>query len=114
MKVNEGGLKASLSALEARAADLGIREAWKLGAHTPREIEMIFRAESGRRQRQAEEADLQAWLTGRYVLSAIHAPKRFPRRPDAVGKVPRKMTDVEMKAAFMAMTGKGGTRHGGD
>lgn len=114
MKVNAGGLRASLSALEVRAADLGIREAWNLGAHTPREIEMIFRAESGRRQRQAEEADLQAWLTGRYVLSAIHAPKRFPRRPDAVVKEPRKMTDAEMKSAFMAMTRKGGTRHGGD
>jgi len=49
---------------------------------------------------------MQAWLTGRYVLMALHAPKRYPRRPDGVRAQRRPMTDAQMKQVFISMAGR--------
>lgn len=99
--------------LAERAADAGIGGAWTLLARTPREIELELRAHAARRRQAAEDADLSAWLTGRYALLGVHAPKRYPRRPDAVARRPRRMTDVEMKRAFAAIAARGEVMDGG-
>lgn len=114
MKSAEWSLRAELLALQERAADLGLGQVERLGEYTPREIQLIFRAEAARRNRRAQDADFLAWLVGRYVLLAIQAPRRFPRRPDAVVRQPRRMSDAEMKAAFVAMATERRERHGGD
>lgn len=114
MKAAKRSLQAELRALQERAADLGLRQAECLGTYTPREIELVFRAEGARRNRWAQDADFLAWLVGRYVLLAVQAPRRFPKRPDAVIRRPRRMSDAEMKAAFAAMATERRERHGGD
>ena len=87
-------------------------EAWRLLRLTPREIEMEFEALACRRQMQAEQADLAAWLAGRYVLMAVHAPKKFPRSPDGVRRPAREMTPERMKQVFVHIAAKEGYENG--
>lgn len=96
-----------------RAAEAGIGGAWKLMERTPRELEMELRAHAARRQATMEEMDLQAWLAGRYAMLAMHAPKRYPRRPDAVRRRPARMSDGEMKQVFAALAAGRGGEDGG-
>lgn len=86
-----------------RAADSGMTGAWRLGELTPRELRTELAALAARRREDLERADLQAWLTGRYVLTAMHAPRRFPRRPDGLRRDLRPMSDEEMKRAFIRL-----------
>lgn len=94
------------------AAQAGFSGAQRLGALSPREIELELAALAERRRQEAELADFQAWLTGRYVLFSLHAPRRYPRRPEGVCRRPRRMTDDEMKAVFAAMAAER-REHGG-
>ena len=78
----------------------GARE---LLSRTPREIESAFRSAAGKHRRELELADAAAWLAGRYMLAAVHAPRRYPRRPDGVLHRAREMDPDEMKRVFTAM-----------
>lgn len=93
--------------LEERAAEAGFPRAWRLRALSPREAQMEIAAYCAQRHREIELADFQAWLAGRYALYALHAPRRYPRRPDGVMHRMRRMTDAEMKGVFAAMAAEG-------
>lgn len=96
-------LKDSARELMRIAADAGMDGAWMLLSLTPREIEAAFRAAAEKRRRALELADAAAWLTGRYILAAVHAPRRYPRRPDGVLHRKREMDADAMKRVFAAM-----------
>lgn len=98
--------------LQERAARAGMEHPARLAELSPREIELEFRALAARRQREAELADLQAWLIGRYVLLALYAPRRFPRRPDAIVRKSETMADADMKRVFSAMAARREEEHG--
>jgi len=53
-----------------------------------------------------ENTDALAYLAGRYVLIAFHAPKRYPRRPDGVSHPPKKMTDQQIKRFFAELSAR--------
>lgn len=106
-------LRASARSLVDEAVQAGMEDAWRLPELTPREIGERFSAMAAQRQREAERMDMLAWLVGRYVLTAVHAPRRYPRRPDAVLKRPRAMSDSEMKGVFSAMAEKRREMDGG-
>lgn len=106
------GLRETARDLAERAARAGMENPCNLLSLSPREIELEFRALAARRQRDAEMADLQAWLIGRYVLLALHAPRRFPRRPDAVARKTEVMADADMKRVFSAMAARREEDHG--
>lgn len=101
--MNGQSLRACADELVKSAAEAGFSGAWRLTEHTPREIRLELEAFARERRREAELADLIAWRTGRYVLCALHAPRRYPRRPDLFGHRKQNMTDEEMKRVFAAM-----------
>ena len=98
-----GALGLQAQALMLRAAQAGMPRAWELMHLTPRDIELAFTAHAARQQRELEALDLQAWLTGRYVLSALHAPRRYPRRPDGILRPRPPMTDAQIKGVLMRL-----------
>ena len=59
-----------------------------------------------------ENLDMLAYLTGSYVLTAFHAPRRYPRRPDAFAYPPKKMTDHQMKQFFADIAARKGAENG--
>ncbi len=67
---------------------------------TPNEIRAEFDAIESARARRLEEMDLLAWLIGRYVSIGVNAPKRYPRRPNAIRTSRAPMSDAEMRRAF--------------
>lgn len=89
-----------------RAAEAGAMDAGRFWQMTPVEIEWALAALAARQRRALEQADLLAWLTGRYVAFAAHAPKRYPRRPDGVRTENRPMSDAEMKRVLMNLAGR--------
>lgn len=89
-----------------------MERAWALLALTPREIELEFEALLSRRQARLKEADLTAWLAGRYVLTAMHAPRKFPRSPDGIREAPPKMTAEQMKEAVKSIAARRGEKNG--
>lgn len=113
MKTRGGGdVRRSAAELVQSAAQLGMDEPWRITALTPAEIELKFRALSAKRQAEAEKIDMLAYLTGRYVLIAIHSPRRYPRRPDGVSHPPPKMTDNQMKQFFADLAARKGAENG--
>lgn len=68
---------------------------------TPAEAELALCAFAARERRRWEQIDAAAWLTARYAAIGWHAPRRFPKRPEAVRR--KAMSDAAMKAAFEAM-----------
>ena len=99
--------------LAERAAQAGLSGAWELLARTPREIEAELRAWAERRRREQEDMELLAWRMGGYAMVGVHAPKRYPRRPNVQANRARRMTDGEMKRAFAAMAAGRRENHGG-
>ena len=95
------------------AAEAGVKQAWRLLECTPAEIETELSAISARQQMQAQNADLIAFLAGRYVLTALHAPRRYPRSPNAVSTVPRRMSDAQMKRVFANIAARRRKENGG-
>lgn len=85
------------------AAQLGISRPWELTRCTPRELQWELRAQAARRQAELEQLDLLGWLAGRYAMIGVHAPRRFPRKPNCVRRQTAPMTDAQMKRAFAAM-----------
>ncbi len=110
--MNAGGVRRTARYLEQRAAQEGLAQAHRLGEFTPREIASLFHAEAARRRQRAQQADFTAFLIGRYVALAIHAPRRYPRRPNAVREVGRQMPPEEMKRLFMDMAARREMGHG--
>lgn len=102
-------LREDICRLVRSAAEAGVLQAWRLAELTPREIELELSALAARRRLELERADAAAWLTGRYVLTAVHAPRRYPARPGGVAVRHRNMTDADMKKVFAAMAER---RHG--
>ena len=88
------------------AADAGVEHPLRLLDCTPAEIEDEMRALQARREEQLAQLDLLAWLIGRYVMMGIHAPRRYPRRPDGVQKRPSNMTDAQMKQVFAVLAAR--------
>lgn len=89
-----------------RAAAAGVAGAGRFWGMTPREIEWELAAFAAARRREDERADLSAWLAGRYALFAMHAPRRYPKRPDGLKINARAMSDSEMKRVFLALAGR--------
>lgn len=86
-----------------QAARAGMEGAGNIAHKTIYEIEMEMEAFIVKRRRAAEDMDLLAWLAGRYVLTALHAPRRYPAQPNGVARRPQEMRPEEMKRAFQAM-----------
>ena len=89
-----------------RAAAAGVAGAYRFWAMTPREIEWELSAFAAARRREEERIDLLAFLIGRYGLFAVHAPRRYPKRPDGLKAQARPMSDGEMKRVFLALAGR--------
>ena len=109
-----GSVREGAAALVESAAKAGMHAPWRLAARTPREIELEFSAFARRRQEEAERMDLLAWLVGRYVLIGMHAPKRYPRRPDAIRRAAGEMTEMQMKKVFVDIAARREARGNGD
>ena len=99
--------------LVERAARAGMSGAWALLSRTPREIDTELCAWAERRRRQREDMEILAWRMGGYAMVGVHAPKRYPRRPNVQANRARRMTDGEMKRAFAAMAAGREENHGG-
>ena len=91
---------------------LGIERPWEIPELTPKEIEWFFRSIASRRQAEMEKIDTLAYLAGSYMLTAFHAPKRYPRRPDAFKHPPKRMTDHQMKQFFADLSAGKGAENG--
>lgn len=98
--------------MQRAAADAGIAEAWRMGDMSPREAELLLSAYARMEERAAERMDLLAWLTGSYVMQALHAPERYPRSPNRMRRSAAVMSDAQMKQVFEAMA-RGGEADGG-
>ena len=85
---------------------------WRLLELTPGEIALQFEALASRRRQAAHEADLAAWLVGRYVMTAVHGPKKFPRSPDGIRDPQTEMTCAQMKQVFQNIAAKRGETDG--
>lgn len=85
---------------------------WRIAEFAPAEIELAFQSLSARRQAELERIDTLAYLTGRYVLIALHSPRRYPRRPDGILHPPPKMTDNQMKQFFADLAARKGAENG--
>jgi len=105
-------IRTAAEQLTKSAAEAGMAGAWELVYLTPREIEAAFSAEAARRQQASEQADLIAYLTGRYVMIAFHAPKKYPAAPDGIRRARREMTDDQMRDALIAFAQRR-NEHGG-
>lgn len=81
-------------------------DAARLWAMTPREIGWTLNAFSAACRRENERTDLLAWLIGRYGMFALHAPRRYPKQPDAVRRPEPVMTDDQMKQVFVNLAGR--------
>lgn len=114
--MNSGGkqssLKSSARELVVRAAEAGIENAHRLTALSPREIELQMKAIAALWRMDLQRMDLQAWRIGRYVLLAVHAPRRYPKHPDGFQQNSAAMSDLDMKRAFMAMAVRKEEQHG--
>lgn len=99
----KGQLARSAMELVENAAAAGMDKPWELLNLSPREIQLQLRAHCARMEMLRQNTGLLAWLTGRYVLAAFHAPRRYPRRPDGFTQVRRAMNDEEMKRVFCAL-----------
>ena len=108
-----GSLKAAAQELVSRAAGAGIEEAYLLTGLSPREIELHLQAIEEKRREDMQRMDMLAWLAGRYVLMAMHAPRRYPHRPEGVRQKNKAMADESMKRVFMAMAARREDEHGG-
>lgn len=106
-------LRSAARELISRAAGAGIEEAYLLTTLSPREIELYLQAIEEKRREDVERMDMQAWLTGRYVLMAMHAPRRYPHRPEGVRQKNKAMADESMKRVFLAMAARREDEHGG-
>lgn len=73
---------------------------------------MEFAAIAECRQQLYLQADLAAWLIGRYVMLAVHAPKKFPRSPDMVRRKKETMSPEQIKQAFKDIAAKRGETNG--
>ena len=85
------------------AAEAGFPGAPGFYGMTPEEIGLEMSAFAAREQRKWERLDAAAWLAARYAVIGLHAPKRFPRRPEGVKRKEKAMSDAAMKGVFQAM-----------
>ncbi len=85
------------------AAAAGMERAWDMAYLTPREIEMAFAAERARREQAADRLDLLACLAGRYVMIAVHAPRRYPAAPNGIARAPKAMSDEDMRRTLISI-----------
>lgn len=106
MKRDGAGMREAAEDLVRQAAEAGMENPWRLLKYTPAEIEAEFDALAAARRMQAQNADLLAWLAGRYVMIGMHAPRRYPGSPNAVSCVPRSMSDMQMKRVFEHIAAK--------
>lgn len=97
----KGSLRERFQKMVDRAAEAGLEQPSRLWRMTPREIEWELDAFAARERRRVARMDELAWLAGRYAAVAWHAPRRYPRRPDAVAHPRAPMTDAEMKRALL-------------
>ena len=63
------------------AFEAGISDAWAWWHKTPKEIEGRLKAHKNGQQRALEQADLLAWMIGRYSL---WDPKKYPTKPNTI------------------------------
>ena len=98
-----------------RAARLGLAPARALWHMTPKELELAVQAEKARQASRLEWADALAWLAGGYAALGVHAPQRYPRRPEGL-RSGGEMTDAEMERAALAFAARrtGGESDGED
>lgn len=96
-------LRVHMERMIEQAARAGMEDARQLADMTLHEMELELTAFSARRQKMAENMDLLAWLIGRYVMTALHAPRRYPTRPDGIVRKQGEMAPADMKQVFRAI-----------
>ncbi len=82
------------------AISRGVRGAEKLPDMTPREAEALFSAHAAAQKRELARCDMQAWMTGYYVLRAVHAPRQYPGAPCFAQEDAGAMREEDMKAVL--------------
>ena len=100
-KDNRFAVRQSAEELIQSSAEAGMAHPERILHLTPREIAAAFVALESERQRRLEDLDLLAWMIGRYVSIGVNAPKRFPRRPNALRTRRQPMTDAQMRRVFI-------------
>lgn len=89
--------------MENRAAAAGLDIAGRVGDMTPRELRLLFLAQSARRDSRLRDMDTLAWLCGQYVAVAVNSPRKYPRKPSCVKENARAKGDAEMREAMAEM-----------
>lgn len=90
----------------SQAAEAGFPRASQLFSLTPVEIAWELDAFAARERRANERIDALAWLTGRYAAIGVHAPRKYPNRPECVKRRAEPMTDADMKRVFLNLAGR--------
>ncbi len=96
-----------MTALCGLAARAGMADVPSLPDLTPRELSWAIESCLSRRQDSLEMIDLGAWLIGRYVMTALYNPRKYPKSPDGIRRRREAMTDDEMKDVFLSMAKEG-------
>lgn len=95
------------SRLLTAAAQAGYPQPDTLLSLSPREISRALDAFTADTQRQMRLIDLQAYLTGAYMLRALRG--RYPTAPDCIR--PAAMTDQQIKSALRAFAERSTHEH---
>jgi len=74
---------------------------------TPKEMQGRMAAHTKQQEQRMAQLDALAWMTGQYVGTAQHNPKKYPRqpqfyKPEVREKAVRGMGDEEMKTVLTA------------
>lgn len=71
---------------------------------TPAEVNGRLTAFASKASEEIENADLLAWMIGKYVAYGVNAPKKYPKRPELMKKQKpsREMDDDELMTMMTA------------
>ena len=96
----------TLEQIALRGARQGLGTRREILEMTPRELEEARQRREAWEEWLMEKMDALAWLVGQYVAVALHAPERYPLRPDRATRNAR--TPEEMRQVLMRMAERSG------
>ena len=104
--MNEGKYRALCGEIALQGARQGLGTRREILEMTPRELEEARQRREAWEEWLMEKMDALAWLVGQYVAVALHAPERYPLRPDRATRNAR--TPEEMRQVLMRMAERSG------
>lgn len=109
--MHEGACRTLCGEIAHQAVRQGLGLGREILKMNPRELEEALQRREAIEEWMMEKMDALAWLVGQYVAVALHAPERYPLRPDRVMR--RARTQEEMRQVLMRMAERstGDERH---